>query len=870
MSDTPRSRPSGTSRAGERFAPGTVLIERFRVLGLIGRGGMGEVYRADDLKLDHPVALKFLPKELAGNRDRVDRLFSEVRLARQVSHPAVCRVWDVYEADGHTFLAMELVDGENLASLLRRIGRLPGDKATDIARQVTAGLAAAHEKGVLHRDLKPANVMLDAEGKVRLTDFGLASVVATVEGDDVRSGTPAYMSPEQLIGREVTSRSDIYSLGLLLYELFTGRRAFEGRSYAELLRQHRDERPVDPSVLVPDLDAAVERTILACIEKDPRQRPPSATAVLAMLAGRDRLEAAIAAGDTPSPELVAAAGDSEGLKPRLAWTCFGLVAIAALLAPAFSPVSNLLSFVPTDKGPAALEDRAKDFLARMGGPTAADTESGFDEDDEHLRWVEEKDQSSTRWHSLATGTPPVVSFWYRTSPRPLTAHGTGGGVAWNDPPQQVSGMSGTAYDLKGRLLAFYVVTPQKEEAEGEAKTKADFAPLFAEARLDGSAFREVPSQRTPPFFVDSRSAYEGHWPDRPELPLRIEVAAYRGQPVWFELVSPWTRAERMEPWKHTIGERVAQSIVLSLLLILTGAGAVLARRNIRLGRGDRRGAFRLALSVAGLMFLLWLLRTHHVASPIQELFLAFRGGGAATLGASLLWLFYLALEPFVRRLRPFMLVSWTRLLNGGFRDAVVGHDILLGMAWGGCLTLLMLFADRIPGWIGSAPPIPTSGWIEMLLGTRYVAAYLVGHVVDAAVLGLGALLLFLLLRLLTRRDLLAAGLIVLILTTNQVAVSTETLWYSLPLHLLIYVTYVFLLLRFGILAAIVGPFTANMLLAPFHSYAFGSWVSSATPLTLGVILALGAFGLRTALGGHSGLHRYVAGDSSVSRSSSGR
>ena len=142
-------------------------------MGLLGQGGMGEVYRADDLKLDQAVALKFLPRSLAGDTDRIERLFSEVRLARQVSHPAVCRVWDVYEADGHTFLSMELVDGENLASLLRRIGRLPGDKALDIARQVTAGLSAAHEKGVLHRDLKPANVMLDGEGKVRLTDFGL-------------------------------------------------------------------------------------------------------------------------------------------------------------------------------------------------------------------------------------------------------------------------------------------------------------------------------------------------------------------------------------------------------------------------------------------------------------------------------------------------------------------------------------------------------------------------------------------------------------------------------------------------------------------------------------------------------------------------
>ena len=279
----------------DRFAPGQVLADRYRIVGLVGRGGMGEVYRADDLKLEQPVALKFLAGALAGDRDRLERLYSEVRIARQVSHPAVCRVWDIGEADGQPFLSMEFVDGENLASLLRRIGRFPQDKAKDVARQVAEGLAAAHAKGLLHRDLKPANVMLDSQGHARLTDFGLAGFAESLAGD-VRSGTPSYMSPEQLLGREVSVRSDVYALGLLVYELVTGRRAFEGKGFAELARRHRDERPLEPSALVPGLEPAVERTILACLEKEPRRRPPSALAVAAMLAGRDPLEAAIAAG----------------------------------------------------------------------------------------------------------------------------------------------------------------------------------------------------------------------------------------------------------------------------------------------------------------------------------------------------------------------------------------------------------------------------------------------------------------------------------------------------------------------------------------------------------------------------------------------
>ena len=177
----PGSAPSGTSTLGSssgtgwgRFAPGTLLAGRFRIVAPLGRGGMGEVYRADDLKLGQTVALKFLPDELM--RDAGAPRAVPQRGARRapISHRNVCRVYDIGDADGRPFLTMEYVDGEDLASLLRRIGRLPQDKAIEVARQICAGLAAAHERGVLHRDLKPANVMIDGEGRVRLTDFGLA------------------------------------------------------------------------------------------------------------------------------------------------------------------------------------------------------------------------------------------------------------------------------------------------------------------------------------------------------------------------------------------------------------------------------------------------------------------------------------------------------------------------------------------------------------------------------------------------------------------------------------------------------------------------------------------------------------------------
>ena len=309
----PRAKPPSSSTSSEegRFPVGTTLADRYRVLGLVGRGGMGEVYRAIDLKLNQPVALKFLPESTASNPRLLERFHGEVRIARQVSHPNVCRVYDIGEVDGAAYISMEYVDGEDLGSLLRRIGRLPADKAIEIARKLCAGLAAAHAKGVLHRDLKPANIMIDGRGQVLIMDFGLAAIADQVEGAEVRNGTPAYMAPEQVAGRGVTERSDIYALGLVLYEVFTGQRAFKTA-----------DRSATPSAVsvVKDIDPAIERAIARCLEPDAAKRPQSALALARMLPGGDPLAEALAAGDTPSPEMVAASGSTEGLRPAMAWS----------------------------------------------------------------------------------------------------------------------------------------------------------------------------------------------------------------------------------------------------------------------------------------------------------------------------------------------------------------------------------------------------------------------------------------------------------------------------------------------------------------------------------------------------------------------
>ena len=315
---SPVSRPRPFATIDQvRFIPGAMLAGRYRIVALLGRGGMGEVYRAEDLKLGQSVALKFLPEDLAGNADRLARFHHEVRVARQVSHPNVCRVYDISEADGQHFLSMEYVDGEDLASLLRRIGRLPSDKATQLARQLCAGLAAAHDCGVLHRDLKPANVLIDGRGRVRIADFGLAGLIDERHNRNAFAGTPAYMAPEQLAGEAASMLTDVYALGLVLYEMFTGKPAFKIVGAEPLALGAAQSLPTRPLTLVPDMDLAIERVILQCIERDPTRRPPSAIGVAATLPGGDPLAAALAAGETPSPEMVAAAGRVGSLSPAV-------------------------------------------------------------------------------------------------------------------------------------------------------------------------------------------------------------------------------------------------------------------------------------------------------------------------------------------------------------------------------------------------------------------------------------------------------------------------------------------------------------------------------------------------------------------------
>jgi protein kinase-like protein len=712
---TPTSHSGWLTSSGSidhgRFGPGTILDNRYRILGLLGRGGMGEVYRADDLRLGQQVALKFLPSDLSRDPVRLAQFHNEVRTARQVSHPNVCRVYDIGEIEGQLFITMEYVDGEDLSILLRRIGRLPEDKGLEIARQICAGLAAAHERGVLHRDLKPANIMLDGTGRVRVMDFSLAAVG---DAKDVRAGTPAYMAPEQLSGQEVTVRSDLYALGLVLYEIFTGRRAFEARTLADLIEQHQAGSVTPPTVVVKTLDPAIEKAIVRCLDASPARRPGSAIAVSASLPGGDPLAAALAAGETPSPEMVAAAGGETALMTRATGGVW--LAAAGLLVLAAAAIMQhhaFLTRVPLSKPAVVLADRAEEFRQAFGyTEPSADRASGFVYDDAYLKWATDHGSGTTHWAELPLGRPATVRFWYRTSPRPLLPVSKTGSPSFVDPPLQVNGMTGVYLDTKGRLLRFEAAAPQVEPPAGKAPTaRVDWQKLFVAAGIDPAAFADAAPSRTPATFADERVAWTGILPDT-RIPVKIEGAGYRGRPVLFEIVAPWTPATR-EPGGPA---RSGNNNPIVIYILLGGAGLV-AYRNVRRGSADTGGAFRLAAFTFAVVAAIWMAGPHvdDVADEQQRFFV---NVGIALFVGGAMYLVYLGLEPFVRRSWPTMLVGWSRLLGGRLRDPLVGRDVLVGVALGLAMTLLDLGGQVLPARLGMREPTPLQTDFACLLGGR--------------------------------------------------------------------------------------------------------------------------------------------------------
>ncbi len=808
---------------------------------------MGEVYRADDLELEQPVALKFLPESLTLDPRRLALFRDEVRIARQVSHRNVCRVYDIGEIKGLYYLSMEYVDGEDLASLLRRIGRLPVDKGVEIARQLCAGLAAAHEKGFIHRDLKPANVMIDGRGVVRIMDFGLAALAEDVQGNREFAGTPAYMAPEQFRGQEASIRSDFYALGLIFYEIFTGKPVYKGGTPMEIARQQRESSPASPSSLVGGLDPAIERVILNCLETAPELRPASAIAVAAALPGGDPLAAALAAGETPSPELVAASGKQGALQAGRAWAILGGVLFAIGLTVLTSRQVLLTGRMTFPKPPAVFIERARETIKTLGHTEPPlDSASGFSANGAFLRHVAAQDSSNARWRELEARRPGAAFFWYRESPEHLIAREVDGEVDRTDPPQVVPGMRQVRLDLLGRLIYFDAVPPQADTLVA-ARTAPDWAALFSAAGLDAERFAPTDSMWTPPVYCDTLAAWEGSFAEDPGTAVRVEAGAYRGKPVYFRILGPWSRPAAMGAGAVRAGIRASQ--VLNVVLVLAamiGAGLIV-RRNLRQGQGDLRGASRLALFVLTADMLSWLLGADHVPSPADELNLFVRGVGDALFFAAFLWLLYMALEPTVRRRWPERIISWSRLLTGRFRDPLVGRDILLGTL---CGTASMLVAHTVvlsQIWTGQPPPVPNPSGLGTLGSAAAVLSALFHNQVVSLMNALFFVFFPLLLFIVFRKLWLAIGLFWAVLVVMFTA-ATGNMLIALAPGIAMVGLWIFAALRLGLLASSATFFTFFVLQSLPMTTDTSAWFLGQMLLGVGAVVLLALFGFRTAVG----------------------
>ncbi|MCW5960542.1 MAG: protein kinase [Pyrinomonadaceae bacterium] len=782
------------------FVAGTVLAERYRILGLLGTGGMGEVYKAEDLTLDQTVALKFLPASLAKNKDALKRFRAEVRTARQVSHENVCRVFDIGEVDGRQFLSMEFIDGDDLSQLLRRIGRLPSDKAVEITRQICMGLHAIHKAGILHRDLKPANIIIDSKGRARITDFGIAGFEADVQGVEARAGTPAYMSPEQIAGKNITQRSDIYALGLLIYKIFTGKQAIQAASFDEFLSFHETTSPTDPTEFVENLDPAIDELIRNCLAKDPADRPGSVLQVAAALPGGNPIQVALEAGETPSPEMVAASPKKGVLKLPVAVSLlvafFGLFAAALYLASQY----QYHAFTPLQKSPEVLRERAKNILSSAGYSEAPnDSVDSFGYEDYFVRFARKNDDRSVYdFEKLRSGQPFVVYFWYRQSADRLMPFSIIRNVVTEfDPPLNDPASEYVKLDTRGRLVKLVAVPPQikPQMTSGETSWEA----LFDQAGLSLDRFSEAQVQVSPPVYADQQGAWQGTLADFDDIPTRIEAASANGKPVYFEVFTPW-QDERIKNDRPRESALQIREIVLFLFNFLAFFGAiVISYMNLKAGRGDLNGAAKLSVFFFVLILIHRLISYDYDSLLNHWLTVFFIICGQTVI----LFLLYVAIEPFVRRWWTEILISWNRLLAGDFTNPLIGRDILVGGVLGCVLVLSEYFGGFLRDFIASRPSTIISFQTGTLNGTQGVATTLLLSVLIAIIRALLILMMSVILYLVFKRKWLATlgvGLFAVGMFGFQQIPSRG--WLYIVFLLFVYVPVVFLFLRFGLVTII--------------------------------------------------------------------
>jgi len=852
-----RPPPSRSAIAPDKnISSGTIIADRYRIVSRLGSGGMGVVYRAEDLTLGQTVALKFLNPSMAANPTWLARFRSEVRLARKVTHPCVCRMYDIVEGDESHFLTMEYVDGEDLDSLTTRIGRLPGDKALDVSRQICIGLAAAHGAGILHRDLKPANVMLDGRGQIRITDFGLAALPEQIQAGEIRAGTPAYMAPEQISGREVTLRSDIYALGLVLYEVFAGRPAFHASTVDEYKELHEQSAPAPLSDVLESVHPDVERVVARCLEKDPRDRPGSALEVAAALPGGNLLAAALAANLTPTPEMVEAATPKAGrtLAPgRLLAATLALLAMLAVVR-GMLPISWLAE---GSEPPAVLVERAREVVKMAGYSSESQDQAHGYCSVQQAALLAHGHHMPKRMRHLAVNTASELVFWYRQSPEKLVPADVrnvlsgGARVTPNDPAVGRPGMVSVVLDGSGRLLLFAATPVHGSHAN---KPSADSARdpwswLLQRAGVDSTAMVAVDPVVQSLFQVDQQLAWRAPHPNGGKQGVRVEAMAWGASPLLFA-VGQGADDEAMARDQAGLDTRetVTTGSLRIVFLLITIVAIPLAWLNYRSGRSDQTSAMRLAVFVVVIQVAAWMLGARHVADFNAELRNVCLAGLHAIGVASLLGVFYIALEPLARRFWPDMLITWSRTLSLHWQDPIVGQHLLVGVCIG-CLWALIgaieVAVVHYAGW-GVRPSLLTDAVASNLLGGRVALAGFMGAVSFAIFRGLLFLLLLAVLRAIVHRPWLAAVMAGVIIAAMIIPKGAHmgTSWLALGFGGV--GVGVWVMIRYGMLAITVALFVSFVLNTSVITFDFHRWYAGQSLYVIGTIAAIAAYGFITA------------------------
>jgi len=662
------------------------------------------------------------------------------------------------------------------------------------------------------------------------------------------------MAPEQIAGLDVSIKSDIYSLGLIIYELFSGQPAFDAKSNEEFAELHRSGQPVPLSKIVNDVDQEVEQIVESCLRKHAHDRPASALAVAAALPGTDLLAAALAANVTPSPEMVAAARPERDRSIGANY----LALIAVMLFVGFAISRDLAKFPwerPSAKPPIVLVERAREFIKKIH-PAASPSDSahGYCDVDEAMALATGRSQSQQAALVLAGGVDDGLVFWYRQSasrlePSEIENLTFGSGrVRPSDPSSLTSGQISAALDLSGRLLLFVAridfVGPHEAPLSCD-ESEALWKPFLDSAGLSLADLTVMEPLEVSIVDANQRCAWTAPDPRDMDESLHVDFMARNGIPVFFAVRKSADSAAYHGTLKDL--RRRKDLVTTSLRLLLLAATIVAipwAWRNYRAGRNDRRGAWRLVVFVATIQLFVWALRARHSFEFNAELLRACLAVMRAIATAALVAVFYMALEPYARRNWPQILIAWSRVLSGRVRDKLVGEHVLVGVSVG-CFWALILAAERsfvdAMGW-AARHSVVSDQFGNKLLGARAAVAGYLDAIPLSIVYGLLLVLVLTALRVFVRRPRWAAALFVLLLLPLLLprAAHIVTMW--LVVGAGVAGVAVWVISRFGLLSLTIAFFVVQVVNTTPITVDFSVWYAEATFCTSMIVIAITVFG----------------------------